>query len=100
MTGLFEIAQSEELDGFAATVRAFVEREIAPVEDELRAAGATGIPPEVRAELQRKAKAAGAADLRGDRHGPGEPAPTAAPSGRPGRGMTDDGRPDRVMRWR
>jgi acyl-CoA dehydrogenase len=59
VSGLFEIAQSEELDGFAATVRAFVAREIAPVEDELRASGATGIPPDLRAGLQRKAKAAG-----------------------------------------
>jgi acyl-CoA dehydrogenase len=59
MSGLFAIAQSEELDSFAATVRSFVEREIAPVEDELRAAGAAGIPPQTRAELQRKAKGSG-----------------------------------------
>lgn len=56
---LFEIDQSEELDEFAGTVRSFVEREIAPVEDELRRAGAPGIPPEVRERLQRKAKANG-----------------------------------------
>lgn len=56
---LFEIDQSEELAGFAATVRSFVEREIAPVEDELRHAGARGIPPATRAQLQRKAKANG-----------------------------------------
>jgi acyl-CoA dehydrogenase len=56
---LFTIDQSEELDGFAVTVRSFVEREIAPVEDGLRRAGATGIPPETRGELQRRARASG-----------------------------------------
>jgi acyl-CoA dehydrogenase len=56
---LFEIDQSDELNEFAATVRSFVEREIVPVEDELRHAGAPGIPPETRAQLQQKAKANG-----------------------------------------
>ncbi|ASW55602.1 acyl-CoA dehydrogenase family protein [Plantactinospora sp. KBS50] len=55
----FEPEGGEELRPFEETTRAFVEREIAPVEAELRAAGATGIPADVRTELQRKAKANG-----------------------------------------
>jgi acyl-CoA dehydrogenase len=56
---LWEIEQDPELTEFAATVRSFVAREIVPVEDELRHAGAPGIPPDTRQRLQRKAKANG-----------------------------------------
>jgi len=55
----FEPEGTDELRPFEETTRAFVEREIVPVEAELRASGATGIPPDVRVELQRKAKANG-----------------------------------------
>src|SRR5262249_30753492 len=55
----FEPEGGAELRPFEETTRAFVEREIAPVEVELRAGGATGLPPDVRAGLQRKAKANG-----------------------------------------
>lgn len=55
----FELAGYEDLRPYEETTRSFVEREIAPVEPELRAAGAKGIPPGVRAELQQKAKANG-----------------------------------------
>ena len=55
----FEPAGGEELRPFEETTRSFVEREIAPIEDELRAQGATGIPADARADLQKKAKANG-----------------------------------------
>ena len=55
----FEPEGDEDLRLFAETTRDFVAREIAPVEVDLRADGAAGIPAEIRAELQRKAKANG-----------------------------------------
>jgi acyl-CoA dehydrogenase len=55
----FEPALDPDLRDFEQTVRSFVEREIAPVEVDLRASGAEGLPPEVREPLQRKAKANG-----------------------------------------
>jgi acyl-CoA dehydrogenase len=55
----FEPVGDAEMRPFQETTRAFVEREIAPVEVGLRAAGAAGIPPEIRADLQKKAKANG-----------------------------------------
>lgn len=56
---VFDPEGGEDLRPFEETTRSFVEREIVPIEAELRAAGATGIPPEARVELQRKAKANG-----------------------------------------
>src|SRR5689334_5874925 len=55
----FEPALDPDLRDFEQTVRTFVEREIAPVEVDLRRTGAEGLPPEVRERLQRKAKANG-----------------------------------------
>jgi hypothetical protein len=49
----FEPALDQDLRDFEQTVRSFVEREIAPVEVDLRATGAEGLPPEVREPLQR-----------------------------------------------
>jgi acyl-CoA dehydrogenase len=48
-----------ELALLASTVRRFVEREIAPREDTLRRDGALGLPPDLRTELQAKAREAG-----------------------------------------
>jgi acyl-CoA dehydrogenase len=55
----FEPVGDAELRPYQETTRAFVEREIAPVEVALRADGAAGIPADVRADLQKKAKASG-----------------------------------------
>jgi acyl-CoA dehydrogenase len=55
----FEPALDPDLRDFEQTVRTFVEREIAPVEVDLRRTGAQGLPPDVRQQLQRKAKANG-----------------------------------------
>jgi acyl-CoA dehydrogenase len=55
----FEPAGGEELRPFEETIRSFVEREVVPVEAELRSRGATGIPADIRADLQTKAKGSG-----------------------------------------
>jgi acyl-CoA dehydrogenase len=54
-----EMLDADGLTMLADTVRRFVEREIAPLEEDLRRDGALGIPPDIRADLQRKARTAG-----------------------------------------
>ncbi|MDX6234473.1 MAG: acyl-CoA dehydrogenase [Nocardioidaceae bacterium] len=55
----FEPAADAELRTFEDTIRRFVEREIAPLEIDLRRTGATGLTTEQRAMLQAKAKRSG-----------------------------------------